>query len=415
MTQEMEELIQKLADLTEMAFEDVEADLQTIVEQVQTETKGGTVYTVEGLGTFRQLDGELTFTPDEKLATEINYKYAGMEPIEIMAGFAQQEIDVEEQIEQEPSDRAQVTELEPSEQDEEQAEPDQVEADATEKEEITAEQLEQKQPEEKEKPVASKEDGSAQDKTPSTEKVKSESESTEQQQKKEKKKEKAAATTAKKKSKPKKKFKPGKKKPSKKANSHQDQTTTWLIISAAAVLVLAVVIWGLSRRGAPEQDSSMATQQQTEAVEQASVEEQEPTTSKQDDANRRSTSQAQATEVETATKVTNNNIDTDLPEAPVLNVDYDTPYGLRGIPSNQGMTGYTLVVYSFGRESNATQQADLLSNKGYRAIIDYVTLNDSTERWRVGIGQFEDIQAAKEAAKAIPEPHQSNYFIKRIN
>jgi hypothetical protein len=436
MTREMEELIQKLADLTEMAFEDVEAELDDLVQRIRKEAKGGATYKVSGLGTFRELDDKLTFTPDEKLATEINYKYAGMEPIEIMAGFAEQEVDAEEQVQQEPSERSQRLEKEKGEESEpvgeeepvteeatvdtesqkdtdteaseaeespevsEEKHPEQVESAAgseemkaePEKAESKPDQKDQEKPESKkeEKPVTSKTD----EKSEKTNDI---------PEKEEKTLTKAKTSDKKKDAKPKKKTKR-----KTVADRRGSQTTTWVILSAAAVVILAVVIWGLSQRG----DTDQAKQAGMGTGEMASE-----TTSKSDESNQKVIPMDEISEDDQANEQASKpeTSEEDLPDSPVLNMDYDAPYGLKGIPSNQGMKGYTLVVFSFGRESNASRQADKLSEKGYRAIVDYVTLEDGTERWRVGVGQFATLDSARSASKRLPEPYKSDFFIKRIN
>lgn len=405
MTREMEELIQKLAELTEMAFEDVEAELDDLIQRINKETHGGATYKVEGFGTFRELDDELTFTPDEKLATEINYKYAGMEPIEIMAGFAEQEVDEEQQVQQEPSERSQRLQKEQKEEAIDEETPKEV----VEEEKIKAESEEKatKDKESQKEATQPKEEKSKVD----TEKPKLRKPVKEKKQVKEipEKEEKELAQKE-----------PVKKKPASKkrkqyapSTQKDSQTTTWIILSAAAVVIVAVVIWGWSQPKGDD-DTSMASQGiPTENISNNQPE--EPTMNSDSP-----TKQNQA--VEEKEKSDEQDLDRTtkakslpLPDSPALRGDYHAAYGLKGIPSNEGMNGYTLVVFSFGREANASKQADALSAKGYRAVVDFVTLKDSTDRWRVGIGQFESLADAKAAAKSLPEPYKSDYFINRIN
>jgi len=88
-------------------------------------------------------------------------------------------------------------------------------------------------------------------------------------------------------------------------------------------------------------------------------------------------------------------------------------YGLRGKVNSSVSNSYMIVVHSLKSRQQAQARKQDLAGEGYRALINEATVQ-GTAYYRVGIGQFASVEAAKEAANKIPEPYRSNNFIKRI-
>jgi hypothetical protein len=79
---------QKLVDLlvkkTGMDLAQVEEQLNELIERIQEAAEKGKALEIKGFGMFYfSTEGDLKFDPSEDLQTEANYKYAGMEPVEI--------------------------------------------------------------------------------------------------------------------------------------------------------------------------------------------------------------------------------------------------------------------------------------------------------------------------------------------
>ena len=66
-----------------MNLEDTEKQILQLVDEIKQNITDGEVYKIEGFGVFSSFDSNLAFTPSNELETEINFKYVGMEPIEL--------------------------------------------------------------------------------------------------------------------------------------------------------------------------------------------------------------------------------------------------------------------------------------------------------------------------------------------
>lgn len=78
-------LIELISEASGMEPENVEKQLSELIQEIQNAIKEGDAYEVEGFGIFSGLGNNIIFIPSEELSTEINYKYVGMEPIELDA------------------------------------------------------------------------------------------------------------------------------------------------------------------------------------------------------------------------------------------------------------------------------------------------------------------------------------------
>lgn len=79
-----EELIQLIADKTEMEKEDITTQLEQLIQRIVDAAQRGKALEIKEFGLFYFDDnGDLKFEPSTEFSTEINYKYAGMEPLEL--------------------------------------------------------------------------------------------------------------------------------------------------------------------------------------------------------------------------------------------------------------------------------------------------------------------------------------------
>lgn len=94
--------------------------------------------------------------------------------------------------------------------------------------------------------------------------------------------------------------------------------------------------------------------------------------------------------------------------------DSDQPiYGLTGEIVDQANDGFSIVLFSLRQEERARDQAANLSEDGYRVIVNSRTVDGETV-WRVSVGQFESIADAQAGATDLPSPYNTNNFIQRI-
>ncbi len=75
---------------------------------------------------------------------------------------------------------------------------------------------------------------------------------------------------------------------------------------------------------------------------------------------------------------------------------------------------YTIVVHSIRSRSSAEAEYEKIADQEFRATLNSYTPEDQEERWRVGIGQFANVDEAVEAAEELPEPWKDYHFIIRI-
>jgi nucleoid DNA-binding protein len=80
-----EQFLEKLIEHSQLPREVVEQELNDFINEASGVVKGNPI-SIEDMGIFRLKKGRLSFETDPKLALEINYKYAGMLPIEVKKG-----------------------------------------------------------------------------------------------------------------------------------------------------------------------------------------------------------------------------------------------------------------------------------------------------------------------------------------
>ncbi|HKI43775.1 MAG TPA: SPOR domain-containing protein [Balneolales bacterium] len=81
-----EQFIQLLAEKLGLNTEEVSDELNQLIDQIQQETAKGDEFTIDKFGIFKVKNGRLSFEVDPTFALEINFKYAGMTPVELKGG-----------------------------------------------------------------------------------------------------------------------------------------------------------------------------------------------------------------------------------------------------------------------------------------------------------------------------------------
>ncbi|MDZ7805969.1 MAG: SPOR domain-containing protein [Gracilimonas sp.] len=76
-------LVELLVETSGIDKEKVESQLAELVEEINEAIDEGEAYEVDGFGVFSAIGNNVVFIPADELATEINYKYVGMEAIEM--------------------------------------------------------------------------------------------------------------------------------------------------------------------------------------------------------------------------------------------------------------------------------------------------------------------------------------------
>lgn len=81
------ELVEVLAVKSGLPEDQVKDQFRLLIEQIDETARAGKALEIRGMGLFYlSTEGDLVFEPTEELATEINYRYAGMEPVLITPG-----------------------------------------------------------------------------------------------------------------------------------------------------------------------------------------------------------------------------------------------------------------------------------------------------------------------------------------
>lgn len=338
-----EKLIQLLSEKTTMEPEEIDSQLSELISRIRETSEKGKALEIKGFGMFYfSEDGDLRFDPSDELKTEVNFKYAGMEPVEIKKPLKTTE-GYKKDV----------------------AEPG------------TAEKPEQHDSEK----------SSIKDKKKT---VKAETFSSK------------AVTSS-----------PSKKKKEKDRSPHRferagqkDEKNPAATLITSIVIILAIVIGIILALdyGFLEQNNSGTSQQQGEAepeiqtiepseVESPEMSSQDQPVSTDDEAEEEGEEEPDEPIVE----------DDDIEEAP--------EFGLFGPLMSIDGRFYTIVIHSFREEDDAREAGEDISSEGYRTVVANVDVANIGNRWRVGIGQFESISQAQQAAKELPRRYRENLFI----
>lgn len=83
-----EDILAKLiSDKSGVSRSEAQTQLNELGVNIKSVVDAGEVFEMEGFGTFKKERNATVFEPDEVLQTEINQKYAGMRPIELIGSF----------------------------------------------------------------------------------------------------------------------------------------------------------------------------------------------------------------------------------------------------------------------------------------------------------------------------------------
>ena len=134
-------------------------------------------------------------------------------------------------------------------------------------------------------------------------------------------------------------------------------------------------------------------------------------------------SNSMATNQEITTNQENNSLSTHLDSvvsAPIMAKDAteipaDQPlYGLMGEVDRRANGGYTLVLFSLSNRQSAMEKYEQYIIAGYRSLLSPVNSDRYGLMWRVSIGQFATVEQALEVAKELPKELIDDYFITKI-
>ncbi len=365
MTINREKLIQLLVEKTNMTKSEVEAQLNELSKRILDAAYRGKALEIKGFGLFYfDEKAELCFKPSEQFDSEINFQYAGMEPVELKP----------------PQRTVPESEAEGS---------------------ASVDKDSDKTGKEKEKPEseddvfgigktlsASTEDN---DDDPPSEPFgrlfQEPSSEIEPQDKDEVKKK---GTT------------PGKKAPktdqpkkARKKRKRDPMATIMIVIVGVVVLALGYLLIS-DYLDAPEPDAAETPQQ---------VQAEEPPVSAEQDI----TEAEEPIEPEQVEE-----IGPPAEESDVIASDAQQDnYGLYGSYMEISEPEFTIVIHSMRNAGLAESIAEELRQEGYRTSVTQRTVDDRVV-YRIGIGQFESVQSAMAEAETLPEPYRNQNFIHRL-
>lgn len=378
-TIDREQLINSLVERTGMDRPSVAQQLEKLEARIQKAKTAEVPFEIENFGTFTTVENKLEFIPHEVLETEINNRYAGMKPIELIEAFKSPEgetvpvadspigqLDVKE-YEKKPSDQPEDEEKKsPKEQP---STPKEESAPVTEQPQGSKTEEEPKRPEKEEVGATSTTSAPTEDQKEHTVK-------------------KAAGKNG-------------------KRPVEDPIGRTVLII--ALILGLAIAGWmayDFGFFGSEPTGNGPSDNNQQSPVEQSQGLDERPETSIAQNKGEEESSGQEELQEEERSESGN--------ESPPASVESDEPYGLYGNIQEAAGNYYTIVVHSMQTSSQAEQkQQEVLEHGNYRTEIKEASVNGSTY-YRIGIGQFETIDAAQKAAEELPEPYNSNNFISRF-
>jgi len=357
-----ENLITLISEALDTDQKGAEKELKNWIHKVQAEVSEKGRYHINGLGVFQLVNDALVFEPEKELQIEVNYKYAGMEPIEIhpaaSAGSQDEgqslqpgssEGPVEESKEEHYSDAEEEKQehySDPFDLDESPDDPRKQFDEFKRKFEKTEEEIgeEKKSGQHSQKASEDEEAKQEQHKIPDQTALRRKREAYSRKRRKE------------------------------------PESKLWLLPIAAAVIVAILLFFHY--RGQILDQRHQAGQSQTEELETADRE-------------------------GTAAEPSEHQVQPAVEE--------ETPsYGLRGPVEEIAQGAYTIVLHSLSNEERAREQRDIFKDQGYKAILFEATAPDGGRTWRVGVGQFESVEQAQEAISNLPGRYRDNNFIIRI-
>lgn len=357
MTIDKEQLISLLTEKTGLEADQVEVQLAELINRIQQAAEEGKTFEIEGFGVFSMDEGNLQFEPSDMLETEINNKYAGMKPIELIGAFKEPEGDEVPDMEEQTIDEDARWIFDEGATEEETVEKPVGAADTSGEETDAEEVYRQIFGEKKEEAEPAVSIGESAQQTPA---------------------------------------------PKDDKQSKKDPIGRLLV---AAVVVITVGVGGwitydMGFSGADEANGQQYNTSLQTPARQAGDSRPEPS---QDSPS--SKEKDNASELEEQKEVVNEE------ESRHKEAEQQT-FGLRG-EFNQSAGGYTIVVHSLRSIRKAENNQQDLREAGFRTLVSKAEVRGTTY-YRVGIGQFETISDAQQALNELPARYQDDNFIKRI-
>lgn len=357
MTIDREQLIELLVSKTGLGEKQVKEQLNQLITQIQKAADQGKSFEVEGLGTFKEEGDTLDFKPEDTLQTEINHKYAGMKPIELIGAYKEtsgtevgKDENISEPVEAEPepvpeemkADEAKTTKF--------QLDEDALAEEAAEKEtdqQTDTEELKK----DKEEAIPPKQQPPAL---------------------------------------------PEKRSPVTASEESDDPLGKFLV---AAVIVIAVGVSGWMIVDFGVFDGLFSSPETTTASTVERADENEVQDNENDLQNL--AEQNAGDDVSTNESVN----ESESSDSPV--------FGLQGEEISEAPEGYTIVVHSLRSEQKIKGMEQNYRSDGYITIVREAAVGGQTY-WRLGLGQFRTVEEAQQAIEELPEPEKSNNFIRKF-
>lgn len=399
MTVSNKKLVELLKQKTDLDKAEVEQQLQLLIGKVHDKVEEDGTFRVKGLGEFSLKDGSLQFKAEDDLATEINHKYAGMKPLELIGAYkdttdeesdkekeepAASEIGsgIEEYRQETEAEEEPIEELVPGEElMAEEEEPEEVMPELNADEETSSFELDEDVVEEEEQQQEQSADSVTNEAPPVKEKVVQDSEEKEE------------------------------------AEEVRKDPIGKMLVAAVVVIALGVSGWLVYDMGLLGGGNGTGNERADESLQNVTVAQNDPEATIDNDqtpddgavvdsAAQRGSEGGETTSEQNTTKPISN-------ERSIAEESRQSIYGLRGGAAPRASDGYTIVVHSMRDESRIRRENNKLQQEGYRTIVSSANVMDTTY-WRLGLGQFKTIKDAAEAASNLPDPYKSNHFIKRI-
>lgn len=375
MTVDKEKLISLLADKTGMPSAEVEKQLEDLLQHIGEAAGRGESYEIEGFGSFSTgEEGLLTFSPSKKLETEVNHRYAGMKPIELIGAFKESpEEESEAAADEKESTESDVEEFI-------------VESPESEAPDISESIPEQEVPQEK---SASMDSSFIFDEE--SEKREKEAETP------------PPAVTA--------PAAAGKATAGERESAGDDPIGKFLI-AAVMVITLGATGWLVYDMGLLDFSGTSSDKGQAAATSAASGRVQMTQSGEEESSVAPPTGGKPPQKKEGAEQKELNPIQ-ENEAVDIAEQSRQSIYGLRGGAVPEARSGYTIVVHSLQNESKARSLNQSLKSEGYITILADAVVQGA-RYWRVGLGQFKTVSDAREAVERLPKAYRENHFIKRI-
>lgn len=434
-------LIELLVEKTGMDSAEVESQLKQLIDRILDAAERGKALEVKEFGMFYfDEHGDLKFEPSEELSTEINFKYAGMEHVELQP--ARDEADSEaadkssineeskKTKEQPPAEYKDVFDLDDEDADEEEmpiedeetgpdggalvSPPDEVKRDIDPFSGLLDDaSSKMKEPEKpggkKEEPGRKKEEPGGKRDEPEEDPFSfafdddsdDESESVPHQ--------KPEREQVKKRERKRAEYPPKTTKPKpQKEESKKQRDPIMMVISIGLILVLAAAgyfiiptLFQQTPATDPEPESTAQTEQAT------------PADPIQDEAGAVITQVEPPEESQAEPPEGSEVIEEEEPIEEEAAEPEQPVYGLTGDLVDEANDGFSIVLHSLRSEERARSEAAVLASEGYRVLVTPRLVREETA-WRVSVGQFPTLEEAQRVAAELPSPYNSNNFIQRI-